>query len=151
VHFANASQASVEWWLSINIKARCSDYDKDFLVVGSSCYSFLTREYIYKLNPKYIEDMEGLGFSLGGAHDFDGDGEVEYFKVGVFSEHGRNGRFLMIANDSSFKDILKVFHKYDGVSFSAVNSSGNVVSWFSCMKCEDKEEVLFSDGLYFLN
>ncbi|HAT43300.1 MAG TPA: hypothetical protein DCS87_16445 [Rheinheimera sp.] len=148
ISIASASGTSLLPQNRVNIN--CDPGSNQAFMIKSVCYSFLTKEAAKKLDFSISSELETSSFVFEAKVDLGKNKTMEYLRVGYFSDAGKNGRFLMIASDQEFKNVLKIFHRYDGDVFSALSVKESAVSWYFCMNCADKEDVVFSNGSFFL-
>jgi len=139
------------WWLEVKFQPECSPVFNGYFVDDSACYSVLTRNLLTRKNPKYLEKLDTLNFVFNADVDINSDGIGEYVAVGVYSRKGKEGQFLVIAGDSEFKKIHKIFERGSFKGFSALSIQGSVVNWYSCMDCNNKDKVISLSDNYFLD
>ena len=139
------------WWLEVKFQPECSPIFNKYFVDSSVCYSVLTRDLLMRKNPNYLEKLDTLNFVFNSYVDINSDDIEEYVAVGIYSREGKEGQFLVIAEDSGFKKIYKIFERGNFKGFSALSIQGSVVNWYSCMDCNNKDKVIRLSDDYFLD
>lgn len=144
-------EQTLPWWVEARFESDCSPAFKEYFSDYSACYTPLTRDLVAKKNLMYLKDLDTLNFVFNTDLDINADGNEEYIAVGVYTRQGKSGQFLVVAGDSKFEKIHKIFERGDIKNFSALSIQELDVSWYSCMNCNNKDKLIILNDNYFLD
>jgi len=138
------------WWLDTEYKPDCESGSNAHFTTDKGCYMLLTRDIVAASNHEHLKDIDSVNFTFRSELSLTPSDKAIFLGVGVYLKEGKKGRFLVVAGDSNFEDVYKIFHKAGDTGFSALNVNEGVVDWYFCVNCGDRERLIVTDAGYFL-
>ncbi|WP_162926369.1 hypothetical protein [Teredinibacter purpureus] len=96
-------------------------------------------------------EIDGNNLSLTVEGDFNSDGIIEIWRIGVAKSKQGQYYKVLFATSKDGKLLHSLSTKYDRPGFSAFLVRGDALSWVMCMECGHLADVVWSGETFMLD